>query len=424
MKNVVFKVKFNHPNKIKTPKLNVNHFSYICKRPRAMCNDGKSFCCFGKVSEIGYNKFGEINDFQNMKNHIDKKSKYKTTIYKCVISLTEEDALAKGFDKRIEWENLIKNKASKIAKEMNIKIENFEYVCSVHMEKGHPHIHFMAWDKNQEIQKTTIPKTNINNIRRDLTNYVFKDDLEKFYNSKNKSKQDFQENIKNVFSELDDIFEMSDEEYKKYVDELKSLDLDFNKGKIFNTDLKQKYVDEIMHSIYLLKKELPKTGRLNYGFMPEQTKKHLDLISKKILASNIEVRNSFSNYIESVRDISKFSSINEKYIKQTEEKAEKELLRFCGNQILNVCKKIGNKEFSIERGDFEKRKEEIEEQQKNYERQDMIGLVSNLINFMTKAENKNRNQIKTLNGDKSITAKKELAKKLENKSQIDWENER
>ena len=92
MKNVVFKVKFNHPNKTKTPKLNINHFSYICKRPRAMHNDGKSFCCFGKVSEAGYDKFGEINDFQYMKNHIEKKSKDKTTIYKCVISLTEEEA--------------------------------------------------------------------------------------------------------------------------------------------------------------------------------------------------------------------------------------------------------------------------------------------------------------------------------------------
>lgn len=319
---------------------------------------------------------------------------------------------------------LIKNRASKIAKEMDIKIENFEYVCSVHMEKGHLHIHFMAWDKNQEIQKTVIPKDKINNIRRDLTNYVFKDDLENFYNSKNKSKEDFQENIKNIFSEVDDIFEMSDEDYKKYLEELKALDLDFNKGKIFNINLKEKYVNEIMKDIYNLKKELPKTGRLNYGFMPEQAKRHLDAISKKILASNIEVRSSFSNYIESVRDISKFSSNNEKYIKQTEEKAEKELLKFCGNQILNVCKKIGNKEFSIERWDFEKRKEEIEEEQKNYERQEMIGLVSNLINFMTKSEKKNRNQLESFSRERGIIAKKELAKKLENKSQIDWENER
>lgn len=423
MKNVVFKVKFNHPNKTKTPKLNINHFSYICTRPRAVYNTGKSFCCFGKVSELGYNSFGEINEFENMKNHIREKSKEKTTFYKGVISLTEEEALAKGFDKRSEWENLIKNRASKIAKEMDIKAENFEYVCSVHMEKGHPHIHFMAWDKNQEIQKTVIPKNRINNIRKDLTNYIFKDELQIFYNIKNKSKDSFQENLKNMFSELDEIFNLNDEEYQKYVKELKSLDLDLNKGKIFNIDLKQKYVNEILRDIYNLKKELPKTGRLNYGFMPEQVKNHLDTISKKILASNIEVRSSFTNYIESVRDISKFSMSNEKYIEQSESNAEKELLKFSGNQILNICKKIGNKEFSIERGEWEKKKEVIEEQQKNYERQEMIGLVSNLINFMTKAENKNRNQLKNFSGEKSLMAKKELAKKLENKSSIDWEQE-
>ncbi len=98
------------------------------------------------------------------------------------------------------------------------------------------------------------------------------------------------------------------------------------------------------------------------------------------------------------------------------------MLNFTGNQILNICKKINQKEFKIKRNEFEKIKEEIEEQQKNFERQEMLGLVTNLINFMTKRENKNKNMQK--GKADSIVAKKELSKKLENKSQIDWENER
>ena len=100
MKNVVFKLSFNHPNKANTTKLNVNHFKYICTRSRAMYNDGQQFCCFGKVSNLGYNTFGEINDFDVIKNHIKEKSKSKTTLYKCVISLKEEDALQKNYDDR------------------------------------------------------------------------------------------------------------------------------------------------------------------------------------------------------------------------------------------------------------------------------------------------------------------------------------
>ncbi len=422
MKDVVFKIKFNHPNKLKTPKLNVNHFKYICRRPRVMHNKGQNFCCFGKVKEIGYNNFGNINDFEKIKNHIKEKSKNKTTFYKGVISLTEQDALEKGFNIREKWEELIKNNSSKLAKQMGIKIEDFEYVCSVHMEKGHPHIHFMAWDKNQEILRTNIPKNNLSKIRTELTNYIFKDELENLYNVKNKSKEDFKTFVKNIIKEVDPLFDITDEEYKKYEEELKSLDVDLNETKIFNTNLDEKYITNIMRDIYLLKEDLPKKGRLNYAFMPEETKSKIDIISKKILANNIEIRKSFANYIQSIKDITEFSSKNNKYINKSVKSAEDELLKFTGNQILNICKKINQKEFNIKKNEFEKIKEDIEEQQKNFERQKMLGLVTNLINFMTKNENKNKN-IKKQMAD-SIQAKKELAKKLENKSQIDWENER
>ncbi len=422
MKNVVFKLKFNHPNKAKTPNLNQRHFNYICKRKMAIHNKGQNFCCFGKVSKLGYKTFGDINDFEKVKNHIKEKSKNKTTFYKGIISLKEEDVIEKGFNDRSRWEELIKNNASKLSKQMGIKIEDFEYVCSVHMEKGHPHIHFMAWDKNQEILRERIAKNNIANIRKFLTNYVFKEELQELYNSKNKSKEDFKTFIKNLIKEVDPFFEISDEEYKKYAEELKSLDIDLNNSKIFNVNLDKKYINEIMKDIYLLRKDLPKTGRLNYGFMPENVKNEIDVISKKILASNIEVRSSFSNYIQSIKDITEFSSKNDKYISKNVKSAEDELLNFIGNQILNICKKINQKEFKIKRNEFEKIKEEIEEQQKIFEREEILGLVTNLINFMTKSQNKNKNMQK--GKADSIVAKKELSKKLENKSQIDWENER
>ena len=70
MKNVVFKLGFNHPNKPKTPNLNQRYFDYICKRKMAIHNKGQNFCCFGKVSELGYKTFGDINDFEKVKKHI------------------------------------------------------------------------------------------------------------------------------------------------------------------------------------------------------------------------------------------------------------------------------------------------------------------------------------------------------------------
>lgn len=50
--------------------------------------------------------------------------------------------------------------------------------------------------------------------------------------------------------------------------------------------------------------------------------------------------------------------------------------------------------------------------------------MSILINFMTREENKNKNKASFRNKAESKEAKKELALKMQNKSQIDWENER
>lgn len=410
MKDVVFKLKFNHPNKANTTKLNVNHFKYICTRSGAMYNDGKNFCCFGKVSNLGYDTFGEINDFGIIKNHIKEKSKNKTTLYKCVISLKEEDALKKNYDDRKSWEEMIKNNASKIAKQMGIKVEDFEYVCSVHMEKGHPHMHFMAWDKNQEILRTSIPKQNFANIRKSLTNYIFKDELQDIYNLKNESQKDYENSLK-------DMFDISDEDYRKILQEIKSFDEDMNDSKIFNINLKDNYIENIIHDIYLLKKQLPKTGRLNYKFMSQDIKNHLDTISKKIIANNLEVRTSYYNYIKSIKDVTEFSSKNEKYIDKNVKQAEDELLKFAGNQILKLCKEFNQKEF-------EYKKEEFEQNQTQFENKQILGLMSNLINFMTREENKNKNKANFRNKVESKEAKKELALKMQNKSQIDWENER
>ena len=422
MKNVVFKLKFNHPNKAKTPKLNVNHFKYICKRPWAVHNKGQDFCCFGKVSELGYNKFGDINDFSKVCSHIKEKSKNKTTFYKGIISLKEEDAVEKSFDNREKLEELLKNNANKIAKQMGIKTEDFDYVCSVHMEEGHPHIHFMAWDKNQEILRKEIGFKNIFNIRKTLTNYIFKEELQTLYDEKNKSSKNYKDFLKEALKDIDPLFEMTDEEFKEYSKELKSLDIDLNKGKVFNNKIDDRFTNEIIKDIYLLLKDLPQKGRLNYAFMPESVKNELNVISKKILASNIDIRRNFSNYIQSAKEITEFTTKNNKYINSSVNSAEDELLAFTGNQILDICKKIKQRESDIKKGDLEKTKKEIEEEQKNFEKEQILGLVSNLLNFMSKNQSKNKNMEK--GKAESLQAKKDLAKKLENKSQIDRENER
>ena len=151
--------------------------------------------------------------------------------------------------------------------------------------------------------------------------------------------------------------------------------------------------------------------------MPQDIKNHLDTISKKIIANNLEVRTSYYNYIKSIKDVTEFSSKNEKYIDKNVRQAEDELLKFAGNQILKLCKEFNQKEF-------EYKKEEFEQNQTEFENKQILDLMSSLINFMSREENKNKNKASFRNKAESKEAKKELALKMQNKSQIDWENER
>ncbi len=371
MKDVIFKLRFNHPNSPKTPKLNENHFSYICKRARAMYNEGQDFCCFGKISEIGYSNFGSIDDFVKIKTHIREKSEEKTIFYKCIISLREEDALENGFNHRSRWEQLMKNNYSKLAKQLGIKIENFEYVCAVHIEKGHPHIHFMVWDKNQEILRINIPTDNFANIREFLTNDIFNNGLQSLSDS---------ENSIEYVNYLDEFFNISNDEYDNILKELQSLDIDLNKSKLFNIKLEEKYVKQIFKEIKLLINDLAENEMLYYDYMPKQIKQQLNLISKKIINNNIELNASFIRYIKSIKNITKYNSKDEKYVEQNIKNYEDEVLIFASNQILKLCEEISKIDLFFV------------ENQKQFENQQILNLVSNLMDFITKSENKNRNK--------------------------------
>ncbi len=79
-----------------------------------------------------------MREQKNIKNldlaseYVKNIAKEKTTIYNAVISLKKEDAVAKGYDKRCAWEDMIKENIYSIAKKMNIPRI---FLCCTHVER-------------------------------------------------------------------------------------------------------------------------------------------------------------------------------------------------------------------------------------------------------------------------------------------------
>ena len=91
------------------------------------------------------------NDINPIIDYIDNLAKNKVPIYRGYISLREFDAERLGYYEQEKWKNLLENRLPSIAKKMNIKLEDLQYLGAVHMEDGHPHLQFFVWSKKPRI---------------------------------------------------------------------------------------------------------------------------------------------------------------------------------------------------------------------------------------------------------------------------------
>lgn len=148
MSNLIFKFKAYNPNKRETYFAHKNYTDYIANSEYVIRNPNTS-----------HGLFGEVKDFPNIQNddnlekiigHINKLAENKVPIYRGYISLREYDAERLGYYEQDKWKSLFENRLPSIAKKMNIKFEDLQYLGAVHIEDGHPHFQFLCGVKSQE----------------------------------------------------------------------------------------------------------------------------------------------------------------------------------------------------------------------------------------------------------------------------------
>lgn len=199
MSKVIFKLKFQSPNFKNTKMNNMYHLLYIGTREGVALNDDM------REFEDNHNKsnndeymkyianrprshglFSKENIKVDLKSVAETMKNYNGYVYRGIISLRENEAIEKGFDKKENWENLIRDKMLHISKQLNIPYNKLEWVGAFHRESGHPHVHLMMWNKEAEVRNIgAIPKKNIESIRKELTKEIFKNEFETVLSLKN-----------------------------------------------------------------------------------------------------------------------------------------------------------------------------------------------------------------------------------------------
>ena len=109
-------------------------------------------------------------------------------VWTFIYSLKREDAARLGYETGESWRRLLLAHQTELAAAMKIPPSSFRWCAAFHDEKHHPHIHVMAWSNDPK--QGYLTERGIEQMRSQLSNDIFQDELLSLYQEKDLSYQE------------------------------------------------------------------------------------------------------------------------------------------------------------------------------------------------------------------------------------------
>ncbi|MBP1544658.1 MAG: hypothetical protein J6A16_11235, partial [Oscillospiraceae bacterium] len=164
-----------------------------------------------------------------------------------------------------------------IAEAMNIPMRCFEYYAAVHLKEGQPHIHFMYWNTEQRIAINKVDPLKCDDIRIAAIKSTYKEYFTELHNEEDR-----------LIAKL----------RQGFVDELRcnnTMLLRSEPKRCTDAAQSSSDCDTVSHLLADIFANLPKKGRLAYGYMPMEVKQQLDELTDYIIQNSSEL---YSTYYE------------------------------------------------------------------------------------------------------------------------------
>ena len=280
------------------------------------------------------------------------------------------------------------------------------------MESGHPHLQVMLWSKQRDKMNYFVNYKQVNKMRDEFSNLIFKDDLIELYKQKDSAKKKIIEN--NEF--LNEMKKVSTD--SKFLKDMLQYEKDFYNKKLMKQNIHSEQLKLIVDDLLKIKDLLKQTnGSIKYQYLKRYPDiiKEIDNLSKKIIDKSLECQEQIDIYIKVKQEIVSYKYQSETKIKQAQEnervKAEQEILKIIGNQILSFEILLLNN------------KEEYNTERYIKDSRNLVWQVFNCRYFLSRQEEIDLRRIE-LKYKKQLSkqAKKELAIKKQNESSFNWEN--
>lgn len=239
-----------------------SHLKYIGQRPGTLESDNTANGLFGYINGA-FAPSTEITAAQGYIRNISKQH----DIFRCCFSFTPDSAAEAGLHALADWQRFVSSSMNKIAKYMEIKIENIEWYAAVHLKEEQPHVHIMYWDKEQKIRRNKVDPKICDNIRIDV--------------------------IKDTYHSQ--FVQLREKENHLTSDLWAEVNATANNAMLRNaSDQNSEIVLQMLNSLY---RKLPSKGRLAYAFMPQEIKEELNRLTHFIIDSSEQATQIYSELL-------------------------------------------------------------------------------------------------------------------------------
>ena len=251
-----------------------------------------------------WNKDGDISKKEVLSEI--KEFNQKGVFWRGFVSFPPDFAYSHGLITKLDFYNLTSNVIPSLIMDMGLDLVNVEWLCTLHRNTKHPHIHFCIFEKKTTKLNPIVPLYCIKKFKSNVASYL----------------------IDNT-----DFYELRDKLFKDITKKISFEELNKLKSRSLFSDSYRKKLNNLMVDLY---DDLPKTGRLQYNsknMLPY--KKQLDVLIKFILLHD-SVKYDYANYLRLLERHQK--ELNQLYGMSNSNKS----MDYYNSQLNKLYSKIGN----------------------------------------------------------------------------------
>ena len=278
--------------------------------------------------------------------HIHKILKeHEGIVWRGIISLHGDDADRLGFTNQKKWNEMLNCCIKDMTNQMGLKETNVQWAAAYHHEKGHPHVHFMLWEKEPQKTRGLVSEHTINNIKKDMVKEIFKDDRLLLFKEKTAMRDLIRdmskEGVKDSVEVIREIAQL--EEQKKL--------LHINKTH-FAKPMYQEDQIELARQLKELANIMPGTGRVAFKYQSEEVKNKVMEITNSLL-DKPQFSEFVRRYKDSTESITRHYSNNETEINKAIDNSMDDLKQRVAQIVLKGAvegqseKHLSNEDFNI-----------------------------------------------------------------------------